>query len=228
MKSRLIGVVSLVTLVLVVFWVVLLIWGVMRGNTVETLDQALDHARHRDAVFALTYINAVSVTLSATALFGALYVFFRAAEPAASVMGVIFVPVYCALNVVVYGSQVTVIPQLVELTAVPGYESEAAFFLGQMVHAWPDSTIAVLNSLAYAVLGIPSLVFGLLLYRGEAARRMAGALLALNAVACFAGPIGLTTGLSILEIGTLLGGGIFLLALFPLSIAFLRQGDANT
>jgi hypothetical protein len=141
-------------------------------------------------------------------------------------VGVIFVPVYCALNLLVYGSQVTIIPRLVDLVADPVHEREAAFFLGQMIHAWPDSAVAVVNSLAYAILGIPSIIFGLLLYRGFAARQVAGVLLVLNALACIAGLIGLITGILILEIGTLLGGGIFLLALIPLSMAFLRQGNA--
>ena len=53
-----------------------------------------------------------------------------------------------------------------------------------------------------------------------------GVLLALNAIACFAGPLGLVTGVEILEMGTVVGGFLFLLALFPLSAAFLRM-DAS-
>jgi hypothetical protein len=52
--------------------------------------------------------------------------------------------------------------------------------------------------------------------------RTAGVLLVLNAIACFAGPIGLITGVSVLELGTMVGGFLFLLALVPLCVAFLR------
>ena len=76
MKPRFLGVLALVTLVLVVLWAALLIGSVASGEVVETLEQALQHVRDRDAVFTLNYVNAMLVTLSATALFGALHVHF--------------------------------------------------------------------------------------------------------------------------------------------------------
>ena len=95
-----------------------------------------------------------------------------------------------------------------------------------MIQAWPGSAIGILNGLAYAILGIPSIVFGLLLIRGSAMIRAAGVLLVLNAIACFAGPIGLVAGIKVLEMGTVVGGFLFLLALFPLTVGFLRM-DAS-
>jgi len=223
-NTRLVGTISLITLILVALWAALLVWSIARGGVVETLDQALAHAQGRDAVYTLNYVNAVLVTLAATALFAALHVHFRRAAATWSAVGMVFVPVYCTLNVLVYASQVIIIPELAELKVQPGYEAAAAFFLGQMVQAWPGSTIAVVNGLAYAILAIPSSVFGALLYRGRGMMRIAGVLLVFNAVACIAGPIGLITGISALEIGTVVGGGLFLLALIPLTVAFLQEG----
>lgn len=222
MNTRLIGVISLITLILVSLWAALLILSIARGDVVETLDQALAYVEGRGAVYALIYVNAVLFTIAASAFFAALYVHFRAKAPTGSAVGILFVPVYCALNVLVYASQITIVPQLAELKALPAYENAAMFFLGQMVQMWPGSTIAIINGLAYAILAIPSIVFGALLVQENGMKRVAGVLLVLNGLACIAGPVGLVIEIPVLEIGTLLGGGLFLLALIPLTVAFLR------
>ncbi len=222
MHSKLVGVLSLIALVLTLFWAVMIIWGLARGDVVETFDQALEYAQDRGALYQLTYVDAVLITVAVTMLFGALYATFRPVAPAWSAIGIVFIPVYSAFNLFVYASQITVVPQLVELRSTSGSGAEVDVLLGQMVQAWPGSAIGILNGLAYAVVGIPSVIFGLLLMRGDAMMRAAGALLVLNAIACFAGPIGLVTGIPALELGTVIGGFLFLLALVPLSVAFLR------
>ena len=219
--SRLVGLLSLITLCLTVLWAGLLAWGAVAGEAVETLDQALRYASARDWRYTLTYANAVLITLAATALFAALYAHYRRSAPAWCAVGVAFVPVYCGLNLLVYASQITIVPQLVASQELPGYGPAAAFLTAQMVQAWPGSAISVVNGLAYAVLGIPSIIFGLLLARGTAAMRTAGVLLILNAMACLAGPLGAVTGSPVLALGTVVGGAIFLLSLIPLTIAFL-------
>jgi hypothetical protein len=95
-----------------------------------------------------------------------------------------------------------------------------------MIHAWPASAIGILNGLAYAVLAIPSIIFGVLLCTGNRPMRAAGILLVLSAIASFAGFSGVITGFQVLNVGTVVGGFLFLLALFPLSLAFLRAHES--
>jgi hypothetical protein len=224
MKSRLIGILGLCALLFTLLWAVLMLWGMARGGEVQTFEGALDYVRQRDWLYVATYLNAVLVTIAVTMLFGALYAFYQPVTPSWAAVGIVFVLIYGALNLLVYASQITVVPQLVRLQALPGIENASAFFLGQMVQAWPGSLLSALNGLAYAILGIPSIIFGILLLRGDAMMRAAGVLMVLNAVACIVGPIGAVTGNTLLGIGTVVGGFLWLLALAPLSVAFLRDG----
>jgi hypothetical protein len=225
---RLAGILSLVSLVLVSLWAVTLIWGMARGGVVETFDQALAYVENRDWLYTLTYVNAVLLTVAVSLLFGALYACYQPQAPVWAAAGLVLVPVYSALNLVVYASQVTIVPQLLKLGPPPDAGDAASYFLGQMVQAWPGSTIAQLNGLAYAILGIPSLIFGCLLFHDGSLRRAAGVLLMANAIACIAGPVGQAAGLPVLALGTVAGGLLFLLALFPLTAAFLRSGPGWT
>jgi hypothetical protein len=222
MKARAVGILSLVSLILLLLWAVTLIWDVARGDVVEDFYQALDYVHNRDGLYLVNYANAMLFTLTVTMLFGALYAYYQPVAPSWSAAGIVLVPVYSAFNLFVYASQITIVPQLVRYQSLPGHEAVAAFFLGQMIQLWPGSAIGIVNALAYAILGIPSIIYGFLLWGGNRLMRAASVLLVLSAIACLAGPIGLITGISTLQLGTALGGFIFLLALFPLTAAFLR------
>jgi hypothetical protein len=80
-----------------------------------------------------------------------------------------------------------------------------------------------LNNLAYAILGIPSIVFGMALSRRGSSTRLPGVLLALNGVACIIGIASVVSGSGLLQQGSIIGGALFLLALIPLSLTFLRE-----
>ena len=223
MKTKILGVISSLCLVVTALWLVFLIWSMASVGPVETFEQALAYVAEPDALFTLTYVNATLVTLSATILFAALYVYFKPAAPVWSAMGVVFVPVYSVLNLFVYLSQITIVPRLLAFRGMAGYRATSSLLLGQMVQQWPDSAVAVLNTLAYAILGIPSIVFGTALLKRGTLKRLSGILIALNGVACLVGMVGLVVGNGLLEWGTAIGGVLFLLALVPLSLAFLRE-----
>ena len=70
-----------------------IIWGAVRGDLVETLDQALDYVHNRDGLYLLTYANAVLFTLAVTMLFGALYAYFQPVAPGWTAVGIVLVPV---------------------------------------------------------------------------------------------------------------------------------------
>lgn len=78
------------------------------------------------------------------------------------------------------------------------------------------------NNLAYAILGIPSIIFGVILFKQDSWKRLAGFLMALNGVACIVGIVGIALGNSLLSTGSLVGGILFLFALIALSWTFLR------
>jgi hypothetical protein len=95
------------------------------------------------------------------------------------------------------------------------------------IQAYPASATGYFNNLAYALLGIPSMIFGIILIQKNALWQIAGWLLALNGISCILGIIGLTTQNELLSFGSLVGGVLFLAALFPLALAFWRESPAQ-
>ena len=156
MKTRVVGLLALACLLGTVLWLALLITSVASGGPLTSFEQGLPHVRGLGVLFYATYINAATITILAVMLFSALYVFFRPVDPVWANIGVAFVPIYGAMNITVYLSQVIVVPRLLELMASPEYHTLAAFALRLTVQHWHDSAVAIVNNLAYAVLGIPS------------------------------------------------------------------------
>ena len=62
MKSKLIGILSLITVALMTIWLVLLIRDVATTGFIETFEQALDYVSEPDWTFTLNYIDAVLYT----------------------------------------------------------------------------------------------------------------------------------------------------------------------
>jgi len=196
------------------------------AGSLETFEQVLAYVSKADVVFYVTYINAAIVTVTAVMLFVALYLHYKSIAPEWSAIGVAFVPIYGALNLVAYLSQVTVVPRLFQLQAIPESQALSQFLLQQAIQQWPDSMVSIVNNLAYAILGVPSIIFGVLMLKSASVLRTGGILLALSGLACIAGFIGIAVQSTWLSQGSLIGGILFLLALVQMSLVFL-QGKAQ-
>ena len=219
MKNKLLGILSLICLALTATWLVLLIWDAAGAGPVEPFEQVVAHVARQGWTFYVTYLNAALITVSATVLFAGLYGYCKPAAPDWALIGLIFVPVYCTLNLFAYLSQVAVVP---DLLARSDSDPMAMTVLRLLLQAWPGSAVSFFNNLAYAILGIPSVVFGALLYKQDRALRLGAVLLALNGVACVVGVAGILMGNDVLSLGSVVGGGLYLLALVPMSWVFLR------
>ena len=81
--------------------------------------------------------------------------------------------------------------------------------------------------LPYALLGIPSITFGVTLFRqpGKAVRT-GGLLLAVSGICTIASLIGIVIESDLLLMGTMIGGLLFTLMFLPLAWGFLRQEAA--
>ena len=227
MQTRLLGILSLICLVITLLWLVFLIMDMATAGPLDTFEKVLAHVNKLDTVFYLTYANAALITVSAVMLFAALYAHYKPTAPEWSTIGVIFVPIYGALNLIVYLSQITVVPRLLQLQAEPEYQVLSQFLLRQAIQQWPESAISIVNNLAYAILGVPSIVFGFLMLKSTSALRLGGALLALSGLACVTGFIGITIKNTWIGQGSLIGGVLFLLALVPVSVAFLQKSTIS-
>jgi hypothetical protein len=220
---RLLGWLSLFCLFVTLVWLVLMIAGTASAGPLDTFELMLAHIAQQGALFYLTYLNAALIPLSATLWSVALYLHCKPAAPEWSALALILVPVYCVLNLFAYLSQITLVPALLSLRQSPEYQATAEALLRLAIQQWPGSTVGFFNNLAYAILGIPSIIFGLILLKEGGLKRLAGLLLALNGVACIAGVVGILMNNKLLSNGSVVGGVLFLLALIPMAWAFLRE-----
>lgn len=224
MLSRLVAWLCLACLVLTALWVGLLIADMASAGPLETLDHVVAHAAQLHGLFYATYLNAALLTLAAVALFAALYVWLKSTVPGWAVIGLVFVPIYGAFNLTAYLMQVTLVPELLTLRLDPRYAAAANVLLRLTLLSWSGSATAFFNGLAYAILGIPSIVYGLLLRRGGGALAWGGLLLAFNGAACILGVVGFLIGSTLLAQGVVIGGILFLAAMFPLAWGFWYAG----
>lgn len=215
-SHKVLGTASLICLIVTAIWLALLIYGTAARGAVETYEEALAAAETVDLLEVLTYVNAALITVTAMMLFAGLTVLLRTRAPLWAAMAAVFVPVYGLLNLFAYLSQLTIVPRLAAL----GPASDP--LLAQMVQAWPGSMVNVLNNLGYAVLGIPSIIFGVLLVREDPPLPLTGILLALSGTASIVGIVGIGARIAPLELGSIVGGVLFLAALVGFSAAWLR------
>lgn len=219
--NRQTAVISAITLVIVTLWVIFMILDTASSGAKETFEQALNYAEKQSFLYTINYFNAGLLTLAVSMLFAGLSRIFNQNSVFAT-SALIFIPVYCLLNLIVYWSQITIVPYLLELKTVQ-QAADVILLLRLFIHLAPHSLAGFLNTLAYAVLGIPSIIFALVMIQTAGLWRIAGWLLIASAVADFIGFSGLLLQITPLNIGLLAGGGLFWLALFPLTAQLFRE-----
>ncbi|UCC16657.1 MAG: hypothetical protein JSU58_09880 [Dehalococcoidales bacterium] len=183
----------------------------------------MDYRSSRRKAFYFNYTNAALITVAGTMLFGGLFVYFNPVMPVWSLIALIFVPVYSTLNLTCYLSQVTIIPRLVDFKKGGEYKVATDILIGQITHAWPGSIVSFLNGLAYAVLGIPSIIFGLAMLDEVASMPVAGVLITFSGISSIVGFVSLVIRYPRLSSGLAVGGALFAFALIPMAIAFLQM-----
>lgn len=223
MNTKVLGWLALITLLFSAIWLVLLIADIVTAGPLDTFERVLAHVSAGGPLYYLTYLNAALVTISATAFMAALYRFVNRSIPLGSLVGLMFLPAYTVINLFVYLSQITIVPELLAALGRPEREPTALLLLEQMIQLWPESGAAFFNNLAYGLLGIPSILFGLVLWRSSRTLRWGGLLLALNGIACVLGVIGMLLGSRFLGIGSLVGGVLFIAALPMIATGMLRE-----
>jgi hypothetical protein len=204
-------------------WVLLLIISQASSPPAHTLHEKIVSLEGVGFLYYFNYFNAAFITLFDVAVFAGLYLYCRNYDPFWSAIGVAFVPIYGLGNLISYLSQIFVVPDLVDLYQAPEAAQIAQILLGFVIQDWSGSAIQALNGLSYAVLGIPSIIFAVIIYRRERGLRAGGVLLAISGGLSFVAFIGLAISSSILADVTLLSGFVFLIALIQIGTFFLRQ-----
>ena len=207
-------------------WIVLFIISAATNGPTNTFDQALGYVSRLDALFYLTYLNATIFTLLAVMMMAGLYLICKASHPIWSIIGAAFIPIYGVINVFAYFSQIVLMPILIPLREFPELQAVVDVWLKLTMQILPGSAVNTFNNLAYAILGIPSIIFGVILYQKTKSLRLPGVLLGLNGIACILGIVGVLLDHDMLSWGSVIGGALWWAALLPLGIALFKD-DPN-
>ncbi|AEV27923.1 hypothetical protein SpiGrapes_0059 [Sphaerochaeta pleomorpha str. Grapes] len=191
-----------------IVWLVFTFISMSQVKSEWTSGDFLRWASHPDIFFLINYGNATLLTLVAVWFFYNLlsYLDFEFGNYKKTCFT--FVILYGALNVCCYASQVFLIPSLAQKTLATAEDFD---FMVNFIHAYSFSLVAFANGLAYAVLGIPSLLAGLSLFGNN--KKVSGVLLIMNGVFCLIGLLGFIIKSRYLMLGTMLGGIAFLFSL---------------
>lgn len=204
--------------VLVLLWILFMVLSSSMITSEWTASDYLNWASAAGVPYLLNYINATLLTAVVLFLFAFLYMYLRDKYPAGALSGLLFVPVYGTLNLVCYSIQITMVPSLAgQLPPDDG----TLLLASQLIQVDPGSLVGYLNGLAYAILGIPSILYGRLLAREG--RKYSGFFLLLNGILCIIGLIGYISGIGIISTGVMAGGFVFLVSLVCMLFEFRNK-----
>jgi hypothetical protein len=191
---------------------------------VSTFEGALAFAQEQHPFFyTFTYVNAVLFSILNTMVFAGLYALLKSENPLWSGIALAFLPVYAILAIFSYLSQLVIVTRLIDLIGDPELGSASILMLHNMLQMYPKSALGYFDQFSYFILGIPSLIFGLLLYRHQQPLRLAGILLSLSGITCLLiGPGVMLDIPALISSPSMIGGVLSILAFIPLCIGLLR------
>lgn len=211
---------SFVLLMFLIIWVLLMIVVTSEVRPDWSSLQYLQFAKSNGVLYVLSYLNALVFTVLTASLFGLMYLFTKELKPVLSILGLLFVPIYGVLNIFAYGSQISIVPQLLSNINLTDVTECTLNGYVQWIQTKPDSVIGIINGAGYAVLGIPSVCFGFALYKSVPFGKVIGWLLFVNAFLCWIGLVGYVGGSTMLANGVLAGGFLFTMAVFYIYLSF--------
>jgi len=223
MKTRVLGIFIWIVIFTTAIWMTLIILRQLSLPPVETLADQVAAIESQYGLFVINYVDAALITLFSVAMFASFYVYFHRQAPVWAAIALAFVPMYGLTNMLVYLSQVFVVPGLLVQYHNPQTAATAGMLLEQFIHEWPGSAAAFANGLAYAMLGIPSLIVGILLsHQLKVGIRMGGILMVLSGILSILALIGMGFNSPILMSMILISGFVYMVALVFVAVNLMR------
>ena len=214
-QERRIKVTAILLLILTIIW---LVFTIISMSEVKSSWNDIDFIKwisHPNFFFTGNYINASLLTIVAIFLFTFLFNFLKPKYDNIVITGLIFVPIYGVINLLCYSIQISIVPSIANSSLT---NQNTIIIVSQLIQANSKSLIGFMNGLAYAILGIPSIIFGLFLIKDR--KKYSGIFLLLNGILCIIGIIGYLIGNNILSSGIMIGGVVFLICLIFMVIEF--------
>ncbi|MFZ6029607.1 MAG: hypothetical protein ACOYYS_17985 [Chloroflexota bacterium] len=224
MNAKTTGILASAVFLLTLIWLGQMIGVAAEYGSMESFDDALAFAKEQHGLyFSATYINALLLTLCNTLLYGSLYGLLKREHAEWAAAGLVFVPLYAILALVSYLSQLVIVPVLINQWNDPQLQPIAFAHLQHWLQIWPQSTIQLFDQFSYFLLGIPGLIYGLLMWR-ITSLRIPGSLFVLSSIFCLLIGIGISAGLPVLiGVPSMIGGVLSIVAVGWLAVASLRN-----
>ncbi|MFC1493197.1 hypothetical protein ACFL6O_04495 [candidate division KSB1 bacterium] len=226
MNTKLIGQFALAVIIIVAVTLVvsLLFTPEFRYRDVETVE---DYVQYREAGVQnskFEHISTVLFTVSLFFFFISLYQFCKIKNPEWAAMGVFFLPPFAVIMLLLNAMQMSVMPQLISMYHQPEYQQAISMLFSQFLPG-TENQAASIGNVVLIFLGIPALIFGLLLSQEQKLLKVTGILIAVSGIGflgeyfsfSFTFPGWFST---ILAFASFIG---LLISLILLSIIFLRK-----
>jgi hypothetical protein len=189
-----------------------------KGMPQSDLDY-LKFASQPDVWYKAYYINAMMLTLLIIVLFTLLFSYLSEINKTSALLGMVFIPVYGAINLVCYSIQITVVPSIAaHALSTSASTSGDVWFAAQFIMTNTHSVVGFIYGLAYSMLGIPSVIFGYMLMRNT--KKLSGILLIIHGLLYFIGFTGFLMQNAALSAGINLGAIVFLINLIAIIYDF--------
>lgn len=206
-----------------------IIWLILTGISMSQVESSWSDTEYLrwvskpDIFYTLNYVNATIFTFIAIILYTVLFRYLYQKSKLLGLLGFIFVPIYGVLNLICYSIQITIVPSIANHTLI---SSGDILFVSQLIQSRSGTLIGFINGLAYAILGIPSIMYGYMLINDT--KRLSGLFMLLNGISCIVGIIGSMIQNNIMSKGIMLGGIVFLISLVFMVLEFRNNTLKST
>jgi hypothetical protein len=191
---------------------------ISRGQPTSSGIEYLTWLTKPDMFYTAYYVGAVILTLLIVALFTQLYGYLSNINRTAALVGIVFIPVYGAINLVCYSLQITIVPSLAAEALSAGGD---VGFVSQLILNDSRSVLGFVYGLAYFVLAIPYIIYGLMFVKN--AKKHTGFMLIIHGALYVAGIAGFMLQNVVLSHGLNLGAIAFLICLVFLIFDFRKR-----
>ena len=162
MKNKHIGLLALSVFLTTIIWIILIIISESTTSSSETIEDKIAMIQSEQDLYRLAYLNAGLLTFLNIMFMSALYLYCKKTDNFWSTLSFAFVPIYGITNLFSYLSQVFLVPEIIDLYQSVESKNFARILLSLTIHTWPGSLIEAINGMAYALLGIPSIILPLI------------------------------------------------------------------
>lgn len=214
-QQRHLKITAIILLILIIIWLIFTIVSMSEVKSSWNDSDFVKWVSSPDFFFTGNYINATLLTIAVILLFTFLFIYLKPKYITIAIVGLVFIPIYGVINLLCYSIQISIVPSIANSSI---NNPSIIFLVSQLIQANSKSLIGYINGFAYAILGITSIIYGYSLMKEL--KRFSGIFLLLNGMFCIIGIIGYLIGNSIISLGIMIGGIVFLICLIFMIIEF--------